>query len=132
MKLILFVFCYLLKFAMSYSIPINYPLGRWIIKGTATELQINKNDIILYEKNTNIKMKTTFVSNEPLKLFLDSMEIHNYPKEVNRRVFTAIKWIYKIQKYGIYIEINDIDYDSKNVMWKIDNKVGECIISNYK
>lgn len=126
------IFCYLLKVCVSYSIPSNYPLGKWLIQGTTTELHIKREEIILQERDTLIKMKSNCINNEPLKIYLDSMEINKYPKTVNKRIFTAINWIYKIQKHGIIIEVKDVSTDLKSINWKIDNKTGECLISSYK
>lgn len=123
------IFCYLLNVCFSFSIPTNYPLGKWIIKGTNTELHINNNEIVLSESDTKIKMKSNCINDEPLLVYLNSMEIQKYPKYVNRRIFTAINWIYKIQKHGIIIEVKDISPETKSINWKIDTKTGECIIS---
>ena len=107
----------------------NLPVGKWTIKGSNTILNINKTQIIINEGVSELSMKPNILNLSPLKLHLNSLEINKYPKNFDRRVFKAIKWIHIIKKHGIFVEfvdkVNDTTY---LVSWVIDTNKGECIL----
>lgn len=104
--------------------------GKWLIKGSKAYINIKEQEIVVDKGVSQISMIPRLISNEPVKIHLNSLKIKKYPRVLNFNAVKAYSWIKKIQEHGIDIEINSdsIDNSTLNVIWSVKEHSGQCVL----
>jgi len=119
-----------LGFKKTTSFPISLN-GIWKIQGSKSHLVIDSKELVCKDGPAQLVMTPKIVNitdDANIKLHLHSLGIRGYPDKFNGNTWTALKWINKIKKYGIDV---DVQYNNTNafVEWSVKNTSGTCNLS---
>lgn len=116
------IFFFNIGASKSFSPNFQKLYGNWIIQDSTTKVQITDNLITVDSEGSQVAMTPNIITNQPLKIHLNSLTIKKYPTKLTPDSFKALKWIHKINVHGI-----DLEFQNNQVYWNIhDIKNGSC------